>query len=85
MTLDDFRQSLSATEPPAGVTLALEGGGTRRAIGRERTNRHNKMKDTMARGCMPTYIAKKAIRATQDIGIAGLASPCAASRWMRNG
>jgi len=23
MTLDDFRQSLTATEPPAGLTLAL--------------------------------------------------------------
>ena len=25
MTLDDFRQSLAATEPPAGLTLALGG------------------------------------------------------------
>jgi hypothetical protein len=25
MTLDDFRQSLTATEPPAGLTLALAG------------------------------------------------------------
>src|ERR1017187_4768817 len=27
MTLDDFRQSLTATEPPAGLTLALAGLG----------------------------------------------------------
>jgi hypothetical protein len=25
MTLDDFRQSLTATEPPTGLTHALEG------------------------------------------------------------
>jgi hypothetical protein len=25
MTFDDFRQSLTATEPPAGLTLALAG------------------------------------------------------------
>jgi hypothetical protein len=25
MTLDDFRKSLTATEPPAGLTLALAG------------------------------------------------------------
>jgi hypothetical protein len=25
MTLDDFRKSLAATEPPAGLTLALAG------------------------------------------------------------
>ena len=24
MTLDDFRQSLTATDPPAGLTLALD-------------------------------------------------------------
>ncbi len=25
MTVDDFRQSLTATQPPAGMTLALDG------------------------------------------------------------
>jgi hypothetical protein len=27
MTFDDFRQSLTASEPPAGLTLALKGYG----------------------------------------------------------
>ena len=39
MTLDEFRQSLTATEPPAGLTRALAGlWWDARAIGRERTN-----------------------------------------------
>jgi hypothetical protein len=27
MTLDEFRQSITATEPPAGISLALDGFG----------------------------------------------------------
>jgi C-terminal processing protease CtpA/Prc len=37
------------------------------------------------RGCMPTCIARKAIREMPLNGIVGLASPFAASHWMRNG
>jgi hypothetical protein len=40
MTLDEFRQSLTATEPPAGLShaLTLDCGGTPKAIGNGRTN-----------------------------------------------
>jgi hypothetical protein len=36
MTVDDLRQSLTATEPPAGLTIALVGlGQSRRTLNRD--------------------------------------------------
>ena len=51
MTSDEFRQSLTATEPPPGLTLALAGlWWMRRAIGRERTNLPSRTKAWRVRG-----------------------------------
>ena len=86
MTLDDFRQSLTATEPPAGLTHALAGlwwdakGDWTRAHESAQQDEGG-----MVRGFTLTCIARKAIRATQPIGIAGQVSLFAESRWMRNG
>lgn len=76
MTAEDFRESLTATEPPAGLTLALAGlWWDAKAIGRRRTSPPSRTKAMIARGFTPTSTAKKAIRATQRIGTAGRASP----------
>ena len=86
MTLDEFRQSLTATEPPAGLTHALAGlwwdakGDWTRAHESAQQD-----EGVEGRGCMLIYTAKKAIRAMLPIGIVGRASPFAGSRWMRNG
>src|SRR2546429_186553 len=56
-------------------------GGMREAIGRGRTNPRSKTKDAMARGFMPTSLARKAIRATPPIGTTGQASPRAETRF----
>ena len=86
MTFDEFRQSLNATEPPAGLTHALGGlGGMPRAIGRGRTNPRSKTKASRDRGYTPTCTGRKAIRATQPTGTPVQASPRAETHWMRNG
>jgi hypothetical protein len=72
MTLDDFRQSLTASEPPAGLTLALAAlWWDAKAIGREHTNPLSKTKARMARGFTPTFTARKAMPANgqADCGI----------------
>ena len=86
MTLDDFRQSLTAAKPPSELTLALAGlwwdakGDWTRA-------HESAQKDQAPRGreCTPTSIAKKAIRATQSTGMVGRGSRCADNHSMRNG
>jgi hypothetical protein len=86
MTVEDFRQSLTAPQPPAGLTPALAGlWWDARAIGHEHTNPPSRTKARRVRGYTPTCIARKAIRATQFIGIVGLVSPFVDNRWMRNG
>jgi hypothetical protein len=86
MTLNDFRQSLTATEQPAGLTHALAGlGGMARVIGRGRTNPLSRTKASRVRGYTPTCIGRKAIRTTQPIGTVGLENPFAGSHSMRNG
>jgi len=71
MTVDDFRQSLTAAGPPAELTLALtglwwdaKGDWTRRT---------------------PTCIAKKAIRTTQVTGMVEQGSPFAENHSTPNG
>ena len=59
-------------------------GGMPRVIGHEPSRLLSEMRAWRVRGCTPTSIAKKAIRITRSTGIAGLASPCAESHWMRN-
>src|ERR1019366_2889547 len=56
-----------------------------RAIGREHTSLPSRTKAPKVRGCMPTCIARKAIRTTRRTGTAGRGSPFAESHWMRNG
>jgi len=80
MTPNDFRQSLTATEPPAGLTHALAGlCGMRRAIGRGRTNPPRGTKALGDRGFTHTCTARKAIRTMQSIGMIGLGSQYAGS------
>lgn len=86
MTLDDFRKSLSATEPPAGLSHAAVGlWWDARAIGSGRTNPHNRMKAKRDLGCTPTFIARKAIRTMLRTGMIGRASPFAGSRSRQSG
>jgi hypothetical protein len=59
ITAEDFRQSLTATDPPAGLTHALAGVcGTRKAIGRGRTNPLRGTKAPRAVGCTLICIAR---------------------------
>src|SRR5437868_4462642 len=60
--------SLRTSRQPDSVTPSPDFGGTQRAIGRGRTNPPNKGTALRARGFMPTYIAKRAITATQPTG-----------------
>jgi len=86
MTLDDFRQSLTAAEPPAGLTHALAGlwwdakGDWTRA-------HESAQQDEGTEGSWvhATFIGRKAIKATLPIGTVGQASPFAQMRSMRNG
>ena len=72
MTVDDFRKSLAASEPPAELTLALAGlwwdgkGDWKRA-------HESAQQDEGPEGSWvhASFIAKKAIRATPHTGIAG--------------
>jgi hypothetical protein len=86
MTLDNFRQSLTATQPPAGLTLALAGlwwdakGDWTRA---HESAQQDKGRDG---SWVHAYLHRKeATPATQPIGTTGLVSPCAGSRWTQNG
>jgi len=86
MTLDDFRQSLTAAEPPTELTLALVGlwwdakGDWKRA-------HESAQRDEGPDGSWVhlTFIARKAIRATQPIGMVGRGSPFSESHSMQNG
>jgi hypothetical protein len=69
----------------ASVSRSPDCGGMPRTIGRERTSVLSRTKASRDRGCMPTCIARKAIRATLHIGTVEQASPCAGRRSMRNG
>ena len=59
MTLKDFRQSLTATEPPPGLTLPSPAyGGIPKAIGSEPTNRLSRTKARKVRG-VHAYLHRK--------------------------
>jgi hypothetical protein len=64
MTTDDSRQSLTATEPPAGLSLA----GSPRAIGRGPTSRLSRTKAPRVVGCTLTCTAKEAMRGMRRTG-----------------
>jgi hypothetical protein len=60
MTLDEFRQSLTATDPPAELSHALAGLWLpRRAIGREHTRPPSRMRVSRDRGFTPTLHRKE--------------------------
>jgi hypothetical protein len=85
MTLDDFRQSLAATEPPAGLSFAAlwwdRKGDWKRA--------HNSaQQDEGPEGSWVHAIPpsqRKATTTTPRIGTVGRGSLCADSHSMRNG
>ena len=66
-------------------TLLPDCGGMRKATRSGHTNRLSRTKAPRARGCTPTYIARKAIRATPHTGIAVQANQFAENRSMGNG
>jgi hypothetical protein len=89
MSSDDFRQSLTAAEPPAGFSLALAGlwwnakGDWKRA--HESAQQDEGFEGSWVHAYLPTYTANKEIRAMQLTGTDAQASPFAGSRWTRNG
>jgi hypothetical protein len=81
MTLDDFRNSLAAPEPPAGLAVAL--AGLWWDAKRDWTRAHESAQQDEGmegRGCMPTCTGRKAIMATQRSGTDVQASPSVESR-----
>jgi hypothetical protein len=86
MTVDDFRQSLTAAKPPTELTLALVGlwwdakGDWKRA--HESAQHDEGPKGSWVHA---TSIARKAIRATQPTGTVGRGSLFANNHSMRNG
>lgn len=83
MTLDDFRQSLTAAKPPADLTLALAGLWWD-AKGDWTPAHESAQQDEGPGGCTPTCIARRAIRGMES-GMVGQESPFAENQWMRNG
>ena len=87
ITLDEFRQSLTATEPPAGLTLTL--AGLWRDAKGDWTRAHEAAQQDEGRdgswGFMRTFIERKAIRAMQTTGTVGPGNLFAGSRWIRSG
>ena len=86
MTLDDFRQFLTAAKLQRNLrSHSLACGGTRRVIGLGHTNQLSRTKAPRVRGCTPICIARKAIRAMQPTGMVAHASLLADNHSMRNG
>ena len=58
--MEEFRHSLTATDPPAGLTLALAGlWWDAKAIGSGRTNPPSGTKVPRDRGCIPNLHRKE--------------------------
>jgi len=87
MTLDDFRKSLAATEPPAGLTHAIAGLWWDAKGDWKRAHESAQQDEGVEGSWVHAYLhrKKRAIRAMPDIGIVGQASPGAGNHWMRNG
>jgi hypothetical protein len=87
MNLEDFRQPLTASKPPAELTLALAGlwwdgeGDGRRA--HESAQQDEGMEGSWVHAYL--NIATKAIKATQLTGMVGRGSLFADNHSMRNG
>jgi hypothetical protein len=86
MTVDDFRQSLTTSKPPAKLTLALiglwwdaKGDWTRVHESAQRDD------GSEVRGCTPTCIARKPIMAVQPTGMGRQESLFAEKHLMRSG
>jgi hypothetical protein len=86
MNLNEFRQSLTATKPPPGLTPALAVlWWDAKGIGSGPTDRLNRTKSPGVRGaCLPASQGRR-FGKTQLTGTVGQASLFAASHWMRNG
>ena len=86
MTIEEFRQSFTATEPPPKLTLALvalwwdaKGDWT------EAHESAQKDEGRIVRGFTLTCIERKAIWVMRLIGTVALASPFVESRLIRSG
>jgi hypothetical protein len=86
MNLNDFRQSLTATEPPAGFTHALAGLWWDAKSEWTRAHESAQQDEGHDGSWVHTYLHRKeALRATQGTGTVALGSPFAESHWMPNG
>jgi hypothetical protein len=86
MILDDFRRSLTATEPPAGLTHALAGLWWDAKGDWKRAHESAQQDEGPEGSWVHAYLHRKeGDDGNAAIGIVGQASPFAESHWMRNG
>jgi hypothetical protein len=87
MTLDDFRQSLTATEPPAGLTLAPAGLWWDAKGDWTRAHESAQQDEGVERAWVHAYLHRKVRRSGQRLrtGIVRRASPFAETHSMWNG
>jgi hypothetical protein len=86
MTLGEFRQSLTAAEPPTGLTHALAGLWWGAKGDWERAHEFAQEDNGIEGSWVHAYCTgKKAIRATQLIGTAAQGNPSVESCSMWNG
>ena len=86
MTLDDFRQSLTATEPPAGLTLALAGLWWDAKGDWTRAHESAQQDEGKDGSWVHAYLHRKeGDQSNAAYWYHALASPFAEIRWMRRG
>ena len=86
MTVDDFRHSLTATEPPAGLTHALAGLWWDAKSDWKQAHESAQQDEGPDGSWVHAYLHRKeGDQGNAPIGIAGQASPCAANRWTWSG
>jgi hypothetical protein len=86
MTLDEFRQSLTATEPPAGYTKALAGLWCDAKGNWKRAHECAQQDERVEGSWVHAYLHRKeGDPVTPPIRTTGQVSPSAGSRTMRNG
>jgi hypothetical protein len=83
MTMEDFRQSLTAAKPPAELTLALAGLSWDAKGDWTRAHDSAQQDEGPEGSWVHAYLhRKKAIRATQPIGMVGLCRQSLDAEWL---